>query len=76
MLLRTPDDPQPIIAEGRWPGRILHAPRGDGGFGYDPVFLDPLLDRSAAELLLYLHSGMMVTKGSAGRVAITAGRTS
>ena len=50
VLLRTPDDPQPIIAEGRWPGRILHAPRGDGGFGYDPVFLDPLLDRSAAEL--------------------------
>ena len=50
VLLRTPDDPQPIIAEGRWPGRILQAPRGDGGFGYDPVFLDPLLDRSAAEL--------------------------
>ena len=50
VLLRTPDDPQPIIAEGRWPGRILHAPRGDGGFGYDPVFLDPSLDRSAAEL--------------------------
>ena len=50
VLLRTPDDPQPIIAEGRWPGRILPAPRGEGGFGYDPVFLDPLLDRSAAEL--------------------------
>ena len=50
VLLRTPDDPQPIIAEGRWPGRILQAPRGDGGFGYDPVFLDPLLDLSAAEL--------------------------
>ena len=50
VLLRTPDDPQPIIAEGRWPGRILHAPRGEGGFGYDPVFLDPMLDRSAAQL--------------------------
>jgi XTP/dITP diphosphohydrolase len=50
VLLRTPDDPQPIIAEGRWPGRILHAPRGEGGFGYDPVFLDPMLDASAAEL--------------------------
>jgi XTP/dITP diphosphohydrolase len=50
VLLRTPDDPQPIIAEGRWPGRILHAPRGNGGFGYDPVFLDVALDRSAAEL--------------------------
>ena len=50
VLLRTPDDPQPIIAEGRWPGRILHAPRGEGGFGYDPVFLDTQLHRSAAEL--------------------------
>ena len=50
VLLRSPDDPQPIIADGRWPGRILHAPRGGGGFGYDPVFLDPLLGRSAAEL--------------------------
>ncbi|MCC8364171.1 RdgB/HAM1 family non-canonical purine NTP pyrophosphatase [Lysobacter sp. A6] len=50
VLLRTPDDPQPIIAEGRWPGRILHAPRGDGGFGYDPVFLDMQLNASAAEL--------------------------
>jgi len=50
VLLRTPDDPQPIIAEGRWPGRILHAPRGEGGFGYDPVFLDMQLQRSAAEL--------------------------
>jgi XTP/dITP diphosphohydrolase len=50
VLLRAPDDPQPIIAEGRWPGRILHAPRGEGGFGYDPVFLDTQLHRSAAEL--------------------------
>ena len=50
VLLRAPDDPQPIIAEGRWPGRILHAPRGEGGFGYDPVFLDMQLQRSAAEL--------------------------
>ena len=50
VLLRAPDDPQPIIAEGRWPGRILHAPRGEGGFGYDPVFLDTQLQRSAAEL--------------------------
>ncbi|BCT92695.1 non-canonical purine NTP pyrophosphatase [Lysobacter helvus] len=50
VLLRHADDPQPIIAEGRWPGRILHAPRGDGGFGYDPVFLDAALGRSAAEL--------------------------
>ncbi len=49
-LMRHPLDPAPLIAEGRWHGRILHAPRGSGGFGYDPVFLDPQTDRSAAEL--------------------------
>lgn len=49
-LLRSADDPAPLIAEGRWPGRVLSAPRGHGGFGYDPVFLDPQLGLSAAEL--------------------------
>ena len=39
VLLRSADDPDPIVATGRWPGRVLHAPRGDHGFGYDPVFL-------------------------------------
>ena len=38
-LLRTAGDPDPLIATGRWPGRVLHAPRGEHGFGYDPVFL-------------------------------------
>ena len=50
VLLRHATDPQPLIAEGSWHGRILHAPRGDGGFGYDPVFLDPELGVSAAEV--------------------------
>ena len=49
VLLRHAGDPQPIIAEGRWSGLILDAPRGDGGFGYDPVFLDPENNLSAAE---------------------------
>lgn len=40
-LLRSADDPAPLIAEGLWRGRILHAPQGDKGFGYDPVFFDP-----------------------------------
>ena len=40
-FLRHADDPQPLIAEGVWEGRILTAPRGEGGFGYDPVFFDP-----------------------------------
>jgi XTP/dITP diphosphohydrolase len=50
VLLRSADDPAPLIAEGRWHGRILDAPRGSGGFGYDPVFYDPLLGAGAAEL--------------------------
>ncbi|GAB2501379.1 RdgB/HAM1 family non-canonical purine NTP pyrophosphatase [Lysobacter humi (ex Lee et al. 2017)] len=50
VLLRHPADPQPVIAEGSWHGSILSEPRGDAGFGYDPVFLDPATGRSAAEL--------------------------
>ena len=50
VLLRHAEDPQPLIAEGSWHGRILRAPRGKGGFGYDPVFLDPERAQSAAEL--------------------------
>jgi XTP/dITP diphosphohydrolase len=50
VLLQHADDPAPLICEGRWNGRILHAPRGAGGFGYDPVFFDPSLGQSAAEL--------------------------
>lgn len=49
-LVRCVDDPQPLIAEGVWEGRILSAPRGDGGFGYDPVFFDPERGMGAAEL--------------------------
>ena len=50
VLLRHANDPRPLIAEGVWEGRILEAPRGEGGFGYDPVFFDPSLGSSAAEL--------------------------
>jgi XTP/dITP diphosphohydrolase len=50
VLLRSADDPQPLVAEGEWRGRILEAPRGAGGFGYDPVFFDPENACSAAEL--------------------------
>lgn len=50
VLLRHPDDPAPLIAEGIWRGRILRAPRGENGFGYDPVFFDPMLNRGAGEL--------------------------
>jgi XTP/dITP diphosphohydrolase len=50
VLLRGADDPLPLIAEGVWNGRLLRVPRGVGGFGYDPVFLDSASGRSAAEL--------------------------
>jgi XTP/dITP diphosphohydrolase len=49
-LLMRADDPAPLIAEGRWKGCILRAPRGERGFGYDPVFFDPVLGKGAAEL--------------------------
>ena len=48
--LRHTRDPCPIICEGVWEGRVLDAPRGDGGFGYDPVFFLDALGRTAAEL--------------------------
>lgn len=50
VLLQNAEDPAPLIAEGRWSGRILHAPRGNRGFGYDPVFFDPALGMGAGEL--------------------------
>ncbi|MDR1709829.1 MAG: non-canonical purine NTP pyrophosphatase, partial [Candidatus Accumulibacter sp.] len=43
VFLRRADDPQPLIAEGEWHGEIIDAPRGEGGFGYDPYFLLPAL---------------------------------
>lgn len=49
VLLRHAADPAPLIAEGRWFGRVLTAPRGDRGFGYDPLFLPHGFDRSGAE---------------------------
>jgi len=50
VLVRSHDDPQPLIAEGIWTGEILTAPRGTGGFGYDPLFIDLKLDKTGAEL--------------------------
>jgi XTP/dITP diphosphohydrolase len=50
VLLRHPEDPQPIIADGSWHGEILLNPRGGGGFGYDPYFFLADLGKTAAEL--------------------------
>lgn len=50
VYLRHADDPQPVIAEGRWDGEVIAAPRGQGGFGYDAHFWLPALGKTAAEL--------------------------
>ena len=50
VYLRHAADPTPLICQGTWEGRILDAPRGENGFGYDPVFYVPEQGRSAAEL--------------------------
>ena len=50
VYIRHGQDPTPRIFQGTWEGRILREPRGSGGFGYDPVFLVPDIDRASAEL--------------------------
>jgi len=50
VLVRHANDPEPLVAEGRWRGEIIDVPRGDNGFGYDPHFFVPALAASAAEL--------------------------
>ena len=50
VFVRHAEDPQPVIAEGRWQGELIAQPRGEGGFGYDPHFLLPTLGKTAAEL--------------------------
>jgi XTP/dITP diphosphohydrolase len=66
-LLQSADDPTPIICHGTWSGTILRAPRGEHGFGYDPIFYIPSLMKSAAEiepLLKYTlsHRGVALKK--------------
>ena len=67
VLVRHAEDPQPLIAEGLWQGEILTAPRGAGGFGYDPIFLDAKTDKTGAELPLEIknrisHRGQALAK--------------
>ncbi|MFX8308831.1 non-canonical purine NTP pyrophosphatase, partial [Acinetobacter baumannii] len=50
VLVRSAEDPIPLIAEGRWHGELLMAPLGQGGFGYDPLFYLPALKVTAAQL--------------------------
>jgi len=50
VLLRAAEDPRPLVAEGLWHGEIARAPRGANGFGYDPIFFIPEIQKTAAEL--------------------------
>lgn len=50
VAVRHAQDPEPLVAVGRWHGEILQAPRGTQGFGYDPLMFIPALDHTVAEL--------------------------
>jgi len=69
VLVRNAGDPEPIIAEGRWNGRIVDAPRGSGGFGYDPHFEDAETGLTGAELPL-AQKNALSHRGQAMRALI------
>lgn len=50
VALRHAQDPEPLIAFGRWEGRLLEQPAGEGGFGYDPLLFIPALGQAVAQL--------------------------
>ena len=67
VLMRGPGDTEPLVAEAAWHGEIARAPRGSGGFGYDPYFFLRDLDKTAAELApaqknLLSHRGQALQK--------------
>jgi len=74
VYLRHECDPTPLICQGTWEGRILHAPRGTGGFGYDPVFFVPTEDRASAELPPEIKNRLS-HRGQALRALLAAMRT-
>jgi XTP/dITP diphosphohydrolase len=69
VLVRHPSDPEPIVAEGRWHGRIVDTPRGSGGFGYDPHFEDLETGLTGAELPLE-RKNELSHRGKAMRVLL------
>lgn len=50
VAVRSADDPEPLVAFGRWEGEVIAQRRGQGGFGYDPLMFIPMLGRTVAEL--------------------------
>ncbi|RZT42771.1 RdgB/HAM1 family non-canonical purine NTP pyrophosphatase [Cupriavidus agavae] len=79
VMVRHPEDPCPIIAEGTWDGEVVDAPRGAGGFGYDPHFLLPTLGKTAAELSADEKNGVshraLALQGLVARLQASRGRT-
>jgi len=71
VYLRHPHDPTPRIFQGTWDGRILRAPQGNNGFGYDPVFYVPEQQCSSAELASDLKNSLS-HRGQALRQLISA----
>ena len=69
VLVRHAEDPEPVIAEGAWHGRIIDAPRGTGGFGYDPHFLDEATGLTGAEMPL-AQKNLVSHRGKALRALI------
>jgi XTP/dITP diphosphohydrolase len=67
-FLRSINDPVPLIAQGLWGGRILHAPRGANGFGYDPLFFVPAHGCSSAELEPAVKNGISHRAQAAARL--------
>lgn len=70
VLVRHAEDPRPLIADGEWHGEILDAPRGEAGFGYDPLFFVPQMNQTAAELEAKLKNTLS-HRGAAMRHLLT-----
>jgi XTP/dITP diphosphohydrolase len=71
-LVQTADDPAPQLAQGAWEGYIAAAPRGNGGFGYDPVFVDLASGSTAAQLPAGIKN-LRSHRGQALRALLAAG---
>jgi len=71
VYMRHAKDPTPIICQGTWEGSILLEPRGEGGFGYDPVFFVPTHNCSSAELTAEVKNSLS-HRGQALRQLVTA----
>lgn len=69
VLVRHADDPQPLIAEGEWHGEIAHDERGDGGFGYDPMFWLPEQGKMSSELT-HEEKTLLSHRGRAMRILL------